>query len=138
MGALWRSHGVSLIYEPDARALHNRAPPEYGVETIDGQIYTNLFDTLIAKRNLARAALYEFLGFAANLKRFAKNRVTLKHFLAAWFRGHAYLRRDWRYLNSLTKKQLPSYSHWKKQFAVAETNAPVQNGATRRSERVET
>ena len=126
MGALWRGHDIALVYEKQARAVHNRAPPEYGVDYIDGQIYNNLFDTLIANRNPARAVSYEFLGFAANVKRYATSFPEFGDFLAAWYRGHVYLLRDWQYLTSLTKKQLPRYAEWRAQFAAEDFVTPPE------------
>ena len=120
MGALWRSHDISLVCEPEAKAVHNRTAPEYGLEFVGGQIYTNLFDALIANRNLVRAASYEFLGFAANVKRYFKSLGTMRRFLVAWYSGHSCLFRDWQYLISLTEKQLPAYAWWQKQLSVTE------------------
>lgn len=107
MGALWRSYNIPLIYEPEARAVHNREAPEYGLEFVDGRIYVNLFDALIANRNLPRAAMYEFLGFASGVKRYSTSLATAKDFVKAWYRGHVYFVRDWKYLNALVGKQPP-------------------------------
>lgn len=107
MGALWRSYKVALVYEPKARAVHNRDAPLYGVDYIDGHIYTNLFDALIANRNLLRAAMYEIFGFAAGVNVYSTSMSALKTFVIGWYRGHRYLARDWKYLTALVGKPLP-------------------------------
>lgn len=107
MGALWRSHGVSIIYEPAARAVHDSAGSTYGVDTCDSLIYANLFDALIANRNLPRAAMYEVLGFAATAKGELGRRGGLRDLMAAWYRGHLQLVRDWGYLSALVNGTLP-------------------------------
>lgn len=107
MGALWRSYGVSLLHEPTARAVHDDQKNDYGTLDHDSHIYANLFDALIANRNLPRAAMYEVLGFAAGAKRFFRRPGTAVAFLSAWFRGHSYLVRDWHYLSSAVSKALP-------------------------------
>ncbi len=113
MGALWRGHDVLIAHEPAARAVHNSAGSDYGVSTCDSLIYANLFDALLANRNLPRAVMYDVLGFAASAKG-ELSRLTgprdltgLKDLVAAWCRGHMQLARDWRYLAGLVDKPLP-------------------------------
>lgn len=107
MGALWRSYGVSLLHEPTAKAVHDDQKNNYGTSEHDSHIYANLFDTLIANPDLPRALMYEFLGFAAGAKRFFRHPNTASAFLSAWFRGHRYLIRDWKYLNAAVAKSRP-------------------------------
>lgn len=107
MGALWRGHNVSMAYEPAARAVHNSAGSDYGVNTYDSLVYANLFDALLANRDLPRAAMYDVLGFAASARGELGRRAGLRDLVAAWYRGHAQLARDWRYLAELARKPLP-------------------------------
>lgn len=112
MGALWRSHGVQLLFAPDARAAHPEIPlsmdPARLGETVDHQswhIYALLFDALIANPNFRRALSYELLGFAASAKLYLRRRLAIP-FLRSWARGHARLFADRRYLKSLVRKEL--------------------------------
>ena len=107
MGALWRSYHVTLVGEDNAKALHNRVAPLYGVNYVGGHIYTNLFDALIANRNLPRAVMYEIFGFAAGVKVYSTSMRALKTFVIEWYRGHRYLVRDWKYLTELVDRPVP-------------------------------
>ena len=108
IGASWRSMGVEFVFAPDSRAVHDDEHNLYGVEHQADHIYANLFDALIANRHLGRAACYEFLGFAAGAKRYFRKRGSAAAYLAAWYRGHRALIRDWRYLKELREPELPA------------------------------
>jgi hypothetical protein len=107
MGAVWRAKGVEMAFSPDARAVHDDEHNRYGVKTQAAHIYVNLFDALIANRQLGRAACYELLGFAAGAKAYLREPGSAAAYLAAWYRGHRALIRDWRHLNELRKRELP-------------------------------
>jgi glycosyltransferase involved in cell wall biosynthesis len=115
MGALWRSHGVRILFAPDARAAHPDVPlsfdPTRLAETVEHQswhIYSLLFDALIANRSLGRALAYEVLGFLASAKVSLRRPDLAIPFLRAWLRGHRRLLADRRYLRGLVRKELPA------------------------------
>jgi len=106
MGAVWRSNGVSLEFEPEAKAFHDHQHTYYGVEHQESHIYSNLFDALIANRSLTRALSYEFLGFAAGARLYSKNAGLFISFVQHWCKGHYKLIRDWKFLRTY-RSQLP-------------------------------
>jgi len=112
IGALWRSHGVELTFAPLSRAHHdeedNRSAYHYSVDAQNDHVYVNLFDALIANRNLSRAACYEFLGFAAGAKTYFRSLDTARRYMAAWWRGHLALARDWDELRTMVGRPLPA------------------------------
>ena len=61
MGALWRSKGVTLLSEPRAQAVHDEQHHAREVGYIEFRTYANLFDALLANRNLPRALAIECL-----------------------------------------------------------------------------
>jgi glycosyltransferase involved in cell wall biosynthesis len=107
MGALWRSSGVKLLFEPAARAVHDHEHVSYGVEHQSSHIYVNLFDTLIANPRPLRALGYELLGFIWGAKKAMACGSDLSRFISAWSKGHSALLRDYRYLSRLVADQLP-------------------------------
>ncbi len=107
MGALWRSKSVNLLFEPRARAFHDEQHKSYGVDFQEWHIYENLFDALLANPNLPRALAYECLGFAAGAKTYFRHPKTTQAYVAAWYRGHRALVRDWDYLKALVSRPLP-------------------------------
>ncbi|HEU4707558.1 MAG TPA: glycosyltransferase family A protein [Solirubrobacterales bacterium] len=115
MGALWRSHGVRILFEPEARAAHPDVPlsfdPDRLAETVKHQswhIYSLLFDALIANPNPLRALAYEVLGFLASAKVYLRRPTLAIPFLRSWARGHRRLLADRRYLRQLVRKELPA------------------------------
>jgi hypothetical protein len=110
MGALWRSHGVELTFTPLSRAHHdeedNRSGGIYSVDALDDHVYVNLFDALIANQNVPRATCYEFLGFAAGAKTYFRSLDTARRYIAAWWRGHLALARDWGELRAMVGRSL--------------------------------
>lgn len=106
MGALWRCKGVSLLFEPRARAFHDEQHNADGVKDQESHIYANLFDALLANPNVPRALAYEFLGFAAGAKIYFRHPKTAWEYVAAWYRGHRALVRDWGYLKALVRRPL--------------------------------
>ena len=115
MGALWRSHGVQILFAPDARAAHPDMPlsfdPNRLAETVEHQswhIYTLLFDALIANPSLGRALAYEVLGFLASAKVYLRRPGLAIPFLRSWLRGHRRLLADRRYLQGLVREELPA------------------------------
>jgi glycosyltransferase involved in cell wall biosynthesis len=115
MGALWRSHGVRILFAPDARAAHPDVPlsfdPNRLAETVEHQswhIYSLLFDALIANPSLGRAIAYEVLGFMASAKVYLRRPALAIPFLRSWMRGHRRLLVDRRYLKELVRKELPA------------------------------
>lgn len=107
MGALWRSSGVRLSFEPSARAVHDHEHVSYGVEHQSSHIYVNLFDAMIANPRLLRALSYEFLGFVWGVKKAVLSGPHFFRFLSAWTKGHSALARDYRYLSRLVADRLP-------------------------------
>jgi hypothetical protein len=115
MGALWRSHGVQLLFAPEARALHPAVPASFDqgrmAETVKHQechIYSLLFDSLFANPSLRRTLSYETLGFAASAKLYFRQPRLAIPFLRSWIAGHLRLIADSRYLWALVHKELPS------------------------------
>ena len=113
MGALWRSHGVRILFAPDARAAHPDVPlsfdPDRLAETVEHQswhVYSLLFDALIANPSIGRALSYEVLGFAASAKVYLRRRALALPFLRSWARGHRRLIADRAYLKGLVGKEL--------------------------------
>jgi glycosyltransferase involved in cell wall biosynthesis len=107
MGALWRSSGVQLLFDPGARAVHDPEQVNYGVEHQSSHIYVNLFDAVIANPRPWRALSYEFLGFVWGAKKAVSSGPHLLRFLSAWSNGHRALLRDYRYLSRLVADRLP-------------------------------
>lgn len=108
MGALWRSKGVSMIFESWARSFHDEDFQDYRAPEQQGDhVYANLFDALFANPNPIRALSYEFLGFAAGAKLHFRNPKTAWAYVSAWYDGHRRLIRDRRYLKDLVSKPLP-------------------------------
>jgi len=112
MGALWRSHGVRLLFHGDARALHPELPANSDPERIGAtvrhqrcHIYALLFDALIANPSLRHALSYELLGFAASAKLYFRRLSWTVDFLRAWAAGHAGLVSDYSYLRRLVKTE---------------------------------
>lgn len=54
LGALWRSRGVTLLFEPRALAVHDEQHHERKVGHVEHRAYANLFDALLANRDLRR------------------------------------------------------------------------------------
>ena len=110
IGALWRGHGVELDFAPLSRAYHdeedNQGGGIYAVEGLADHIYANLFDALIANRDLPRGVCWEFLGFAAGAKKYFRSRDTARRYAAAWLRGHRALARDWGELRGVVARPL--------------------------------
>lgn len=107
MGALWRRHDVRLGYAPSARAAHDAEFGLYKTEDQQDHIYVNLFDALVANRNLTRALAYEILGFAAGARLYARTMDGARQYTHAWLRGHRNLWRDRGYLRELVSRELP-------------------------------
>jgi glycosyltransferase involved in cell wall biosynthesis len=108
IGALWRSRKVALLHEPRAYAFHDGPYRAYGLEQHDDHIYCNLFTALLACPSLPRALSYEILGFAWGAMLYFRRPETAWAYIAAWYRGHRALVRDWSYLNALTQRSLPA------------------------------
>jgi glycosyltransferase involved in cell wall biosynthesis len=108
MGALWRSHGVTLDYAPDARATHDPEHVTYNVDEQSSHVYANLFDAVIANPDFTRAVSYELLGFLAGARGYCRSASQTRRYLAAWYRGHRQLVKDHRYLRGLVSRELPS------------------------------
>ncbi len=107
-GALWRSKGVQLMWEPDARAHHDDEH-NVGLTTPYHQrahIYVNLFDGLFVRRSLRWALSVEVLGFLAGARLYMKSRSTAFPYLRAWAAGHKALLKDWRLLRAATSRPL--------------------------------
>jgi len=109
IGALWRSKGVSLLFEPQARAFHDAERSSYRPDQMDDHIYVNLFDALIANPDIMRALCYETIGFLAGAKLYFRHPTTALQYIGAWSRGNYRFIRDWRFLKACyINRDLPS------------------------------
>lgn len=109
MGAMWRSKDIQLLYEPQAKAVHDKERSTYDVAEQESHIYANLFDTLIASPNLVRFLSYEILGFAAGAKLYFRKPHTALAYIRAWVRGHTALWRDWEFLKQYRQLPMPVF-----------------------------
>lgn len=112
MGALWRSHGVQILFAPKARALHPGPPTSADPARIGetarhqtSEMYALLFDAVIANPSLGRAVSYEVLGLLARLKLYGRRPRWTIDLFRSWFSAHRRLLADWRYLKELTRKE---------------------------------
>lgn len=115
IGALWRSHGVQLLFEPEARALHPELPTSMDsarlhqtVKHQESHVYSLLFDSVIANPSLRRTLAYETLGFLASAKLYMRHPRLILPFLRAWIAGHVRLIADSRQLRRLVRKEIPT------------------------------
>jgi glycosyltransferase involved in cell wall biosynthesis len=115
IGAVWRRHGVQMLFAPDARAYHPELPASFDparmAEAAHDQrwhIYVLLFDALFASRSLRKLLAYETLGFMASAKLFLRQPRWAPLFLRSWLVGHLRLFADRRYLRELVSKELPA------------------------------
>lgn len=104
MGALWRRHGVQLLHEPSARAIHDGVPSER-LEEQESHFYVNLFDSLIASPAPLRAVAYELFGFAAGAKLYCRTPGDALRFVRAWAKGHRAFVRDLHTLRALCRTE---------------------------------
>lgn len=109
MGALWRALGVNLEFCENAKAIHDHEVVKYGVSEQSSHIYANLFDALIANRNLVRIVSYEVLGFIWGLKATIKQRINPMYFLDRWIEGHRMFLKDYKTLVNLASVKLPNF-----------------------------
>jgi glycosyltransferase involved in cell wall biosynthesis len=112
MGALWRAKGVTILFEPEARALHPEVPLAFDGDRIGesalGQrshIYALLFDALYANPSPKRALSYETLGFLASAKLYLRRPSWAIRFVRSWLSGHRALLADRRYLRALLERE---------------------------------
>jgi glycosyltransferase involved in cell wall biosynthesis len=112
MGALWRRHGVSLLFAADARALHPELPASsdpariaVGARRQRFHIYVLLFESAFAEPSLTRTLAYETLGFLASAKLYFRRPRWAASFVWGWLVGHARLLADWRYLRRLVRSE---------------------------------
>ena len=111
MGAVWRRHGVRMLFAPQARALHADLPANFDPARVDEavrnerwHVYVLLFDALIANPSLFNAACYEILGFMASGKQYLRRPRWAIGFVWSWMAGHIRLLADWRYLRALVRE----------------------------------
>jgi hypothetical protein len=95
MGALWCSKGVTLLSEPRAQAVHDEQHHKRDVGYVEFRTYANLFDALLANRNLPRALAIECPVLAVGANLYYSRPESAWTYLAAWYRGHRVLVRDW-------------------------------------------
>jgi glycosyltransferase involved in cell wall biosynthesis len=112
MGAVWRAHGVEMLFADDARAYHPELPtnsdPARTADAVRNQrwhIYALLFDSLIANPSLRRTIAYETIGFAASAKLYLWRPRWAIPFLRSWLAGHLRLLADRRYLREIVKAE---------------------------------
>jgi len=102
-GAVWRSRGVTMLFEPDARGEHDGESADYGLREQASLVYRNLFDALLGEPSVRRLLGYEILGFAAAGRAFGIRRRSPRAFLREWWRGHRWFVRDLAYLRHLAR-----------------------------------
>lgn len=112
IGALWRSKGVKILFEPRARALHPELPANFDKDRIGetavnqrSHIYALLFDAVLANPNPKRALSYETLGFLASAKLYLRRPSWAVRFIRSWLSGHRALLADRRYLRALLERE---------------------------------
>jgi glycosyltransferase involved in cell wall biosynthesis len=110
MGALWRSRKVKLLFESQARAIHDSEHTSYNARDHHDHIYANLYDAVIANPNLTRALSYEFVGFLCGLRRFLKQPAQARSYISAWVSGNLSFLSDWSMLHALTDRPTPLHS----------------------------
>lgn len=113
MGALWRSHGVEMLFAADARAQHPEVPSSADPSRMAAaarrqrwHIYALLFDSAIANPRLGRTLAYETLGFLASAKLYLRRPSWAVSFLWSWLIGHARLIADLGHLRGMVHKEL--------------------------------
>jgi glycosyltransferase involved in cell wall biosynthesis len=105
MGALWRSKGVRMLWEPGATAMHDEEHSSYATAEYETHIYVNLFDALMVRRSIGLACSFEFLGFAAGVRSHT-GPAPLRAYTAAWWRGNARFLADRRRLAEIASRRL--------------------------------
>lgn len=110
VGAMWRSRGVRMAWEPQARGVHDddHFLDRFQPHEQHSHVYANLFDAVMANPRPIRAVEYEVLGFAAGLKAFARSPRGLRRFVSAWAGGHRQLVQDRHYLRQLLSTPEPA------------------------------
>lgn len=111
MGALWRSKGVDMMFEPAARARHDDEHNAglFTVEHHGPHIYTNLFDALLVRRSWRYAVMFDVLGFAAGLRGHVHSLSSALAYGKYHVAGHVGLARDWPELRALARSRLPVF-----------------------------
>lgn len=84
-GSLLRSHGIPLVFEPRARAIHHDEHNTTGPQDIGDHIYANLFEAVVVRRRPALALSYLFIGFAFSVRAFGLRTLTTT--MSSWVRG---------------------------------------------------
>lgn len=107
MGALWRSRGVKLIFEPRARAIHDEERRNGALQDYADHIYTNMFDSLMGSPNLKNSLTYEGIGLAGALVKVARGPVEALRIVKYWAIGHMRLFKDRAFLRRLLQVELP-------------------------------
>ena len=112
MGAVWRSKGVEILFEPEARAAHPQLPFAFDGDRIAesahaqrSHIYVLLFDAIYANPSAKRALSYETLGFLASAKLYLRRPSWAVRFIRSWLSGHLALLADRRYLRALLERE---------------------------------
>jgi glycosyltransferase involved in cell wall biosynthesis len=107
IGAIWRSKGVALLFEPRARAAHHAEHTAYGLPDQAAHVYTNLVQALVGSRSLRRVAAFELVGFLRGAKDL-RGVSAWRNYLRNWATAHRAFLADRRYLNELVSRELPS------------------------------
>jgi hypothetical protein len=108
IGALWRAHGIDLLWEPEARAFHDDQHVVYGSEDQWSHLYTNLFDAAMVQRSVPRVLAYDVLGFASALKGWGRTLAGARDITAQWVEGHRALARDRAFLREMLCREVPA------------------------------
>ena len=108
IGSLWRTKGVAMLFEPDARARHDAVHHVYGVAELRDHFYAALFDAMIANPSVIQAVTVEAFGLPAGVKRFVRSFGSARALLRSWADAHVKLFRDRRYLRARVAEPLPA------------------------------
>jgi glycosyltransferase involved in cell wall biosynthesis len=91
---VWRLAGAELRFAEAASADHDDVHSDYPVAHEADRIYANLFDAAFVRRSPLWALAYEFVGFAAEAKKYARSVGGAIGLLRAWTRGQLAFARD--------------------------------------------
>jgi glycosyltransferase involved in cell wall biosynthesis len=88
MGGIWRAHGISLDYAPDALAFHDTEVTTYDERQQRSHIYANLCDAVLVRRSVRWTVGFVALGFPTGL-RGCRSASGAGRYVIAWGRGVA-------------------------------------------------
>jgi GT2 family glycosyltransferase len=84
-GSQLRSHGVPLVFAPDARAVHHDEHNSTGAKDIGDRIYANLFEAVVVRRSSLRALSFLLVGFLFSAREFGVRHLPTT--VVSWLKG---------------------------------------------------